>query len=78
MHTTLTPAEWLEIERIMVSTGSPAEVADLLVRYREGSMTLAELVSAIRELCAFGRATQGTHGVELPTPGSPAAVRDPA
>ena len=78
MHTTFTPTEWLEIERIMVSTGSPSEVADLLMRYRNGAMTFAELVGAVRELCEFGRTTSGARGVELPTPGAPSAVGDPA
>ncbi len=64
MRATLTPAEWHEIEQIIVSTASPSEVAELLLRYRAGSITLAELVSAIRELCEFGRATAGARAVE--------------
>ncbi|HVY64911.1 MAG TPA: hypothetical protein VHH11_08840 [Gammaproteobacteria bacterium] len=78
MHKTLTPAEWQQLEQVTVSTGLASEVADLLMLYREGIMTVTELACAIRDLCQFAHATSSAHIVEFPVPGEPSGALDPA
>jgi hypothetical protein len=66
-QTSPTPSEWDVLERLTVTTGHEAEVAELLIQYRSGALNLNDLIDAVRRTCETVN-TEEPDRVATPTP----------